>query len=216
MSGETVMNALAGYGVVPVIAIESAAAAVPMADAMIAGGLPVAEITFRTDAAADVIKALADSRPDLIVGAGTVLTVENVQRAVDCGAKFAVAPGFNPVVVAKAVELGLPFAPGVATPSDIEGALAMGCRVLKFFPAGALGGVKTLAAISAPYKHTGVKFIPTGGVSPANLAEFVAAPSVMAVGGTWVAKTDLIAAGDWDAITANCKAAMEIVAAARA
>lgn len=215
MAESTIMDQLAARGVVPVIAIESADAALPMADAMIAGGLPVAEITFRTDAAADVIKTLTDKRPDMVVGAGTVLTVENVQRAFDCGARFAVSPGFNPAVVAKAMEIGLPFSPGVATPSDIEGALALGCRDLKFFPAGALGGVNTLKAISAPYKHLGVRFVPTGGVSLSNMAEYLALDSVLAVGGTWVAKTDAIAAGDWDAITANCAEAVKTAAAAR-
>jgi len=215
MTNETVLSQLAEYGVIPVVAIESVESAVPLADAMIAGGLPVAEITFRTDAAAGVMKALTSERPDMLVGAGTVLTVENLERACDCGAKFAVSPGFNPAVVARAAELGVPFTPGVMTPTDIEAALTAGCRVLKFFPAGAVGGIKTIEAIAAPYKHTGVKFVPTGGVKPDNLAEYLSSDSVMAVGGTWVAKKDAIAAGDWDAIAANCKDAITIVASVR-
>lgn len=216
MTSETVLTQLAHYGVIPVIAIDSVDAALPLADAMIAGGLPVAEITFRTEAAADVMKVMTAERPDLIVGAGTVLTVENLQRAHASGAKFAVAPGFNPAVVKRAQELGLPFAPGVMTPTDVEAALSLGCKVLKFFPAGAAGGVKTISAVAAPYKHTGVKFIPTGGVKPDNLAEYLSVDCVMAVGGTWIAKKDAIAAGDWAAITANCKEAMELVAKIRA
>jgi len=216
MTSETVLTQLAHCGVIPVIAIDSVASALPLADAMIAGGLPVAEITFRTDAAADVMEALTAERPDLLVGAGTVLTVANLERAHASGAKFAVAPGFNPAVVTRAAELGLPFAPGVMTPTDIEAALALGCKVLKYFPAGAMGGIKTINAVAAPYKHSRVKFVPTGGVKPDNLAEYIASDIIMAVGGTWIAKTDAIAAGDWGAITANCKEAMAIVQSVRA
>jgi len=207
---------IAELGVVPVIAIESVEAARPMADALIAGGLPIAEITFRTDAAADVIKALKESHPDLLLGAGTVLTVENIERAVACGTTFAVAPGLNPAVVTRAAELGIPFAPGVATPSDIEAGLALGCKTLKFFPAGQMGGVPMLKALSGPYRHTGVKFVPTGGVKPDNLAEYLSVDTVAACGGTWLVKKDVLAAGDWDAITQACKDALAIVAQARA
>jgi 2-dehydro-3-deoxyphosphogluconate aldolase / (4S)-4-hydroxy-2-oxoglutarate aldolase len=191
--------------VVPVIAIDDARQAVPLADALIAGGLPVAEITFRTEAAAQVIEVLSKERPGLLVGAGTVLTVDNLKRAVDCGARFAVAPGLNPKVLAAALELGFPFAPGVMTPSDVEIALDLGARVLKFFPAEAAGGLRMLSSLAAPYAHTGVKFIPTGGITAANFGDYLAQRCVLAVGGTWIAQKADIAAGRWDLIRGNCE-----------
>ena len=207
----SILDKLAEYGVIPVIAIESVEHALPLADALIEGGLPVAEITFRTDAAADVISLLADKRPELILGAGTVLTPENMQRAKDCGATFAVAPGLNPDVVKKAQEIDLPFVPGINNPTDIETALSLGCKTLKFFPAEASGGIKYLNAISTPYKHTGVKFIPTGGVNENNLSSYLQLPVILACGGTWIAKNDDMVAGNWDQITSRCKNVAEIV-----
>jgi len=211
----TVLDRVAELGVVPVIAIDSAAHALPLADALLAGGLPVVEITFRTAAAAEVIRILAKERPDLITGAGTVLTPETVKIAVDAGARFAVAPGLNPRVVKAAQELGLPFVPGIANPSDIEAGLELGCRLLKFFPAEALGGTKLLSALSAPYKHTGVRFMPTGGASTANLESYLKIDTVAAVGGTWIAKKEDMAEGKWDLIAHRCREARAIVAAAR-
>ena len=174
-----VLDKLSKYGVVPVIAIESVESALPLADALIEAGLPVAEITFRTDAAADAISRLAKERPELILGAGTVLTLENMQKAKDCGATFAVAPGLNPDVIKKAQDIGLPFVPGISNPTDIEAALSLGCRTLKFFPAEACGGIEFLNAISAPYKHTGIKFIPTGGININNLKDYLEMPTVL-------------------------------------
>ena len=211
----TVLDRIAGFGVVPVIAIDSAAHALPLADALLAGGLPVVEITFRTSAAAEVIRILAKERPALIVGAGTVLSPETAQIAFDAGARFAVAPGLNPRVVQAALELGLPFVPGVANPSDIEAGLELGCRLLKFFPAEALGGTHMLSALSAPYAHTGVRFMPTGGASPSNLAAYLKIDTVAAVGGTWIAKKEDLADGRWDAIIQRCREATALVATAR-
>jgi len=212
MTSQEVQDFIYKLGVVPVVAIDSADAAIPFADALIAGGLPLAEITFRTKAAADVMRTLRDERPDVLVGAGTVLTVDHVYLAKECGAKFAVAPGFNPEVVKAAMEIGLPFAPGIMTPSDVEGALAMGLKFMKFFPAGDAGGPKMLKSLSGPYAHTGVKFMPTGGVTVANLCDYLAIPTVLAVGGTWIAKSDAIAAGDWSGIAENCRAALKTIA----
>jgi 2-dehydro-3-deoxyphosphogluconate aldolase/(4S)-4-hydroxy-2-oxoglutarate aldolase len=206
---------ISGFGVVPVIAIDSIAHALPLADALLSGGLPVVEITFRTKAAADVIRLLSKERPELIVGAGTVLTPETAQTAVDAGARFAVAPGLNPRVVNAAGELNLPFVPGVANPTDIEAALDLGCKLLKFFPAEALGGTKLLSALAAPYKHTGIRFMPTGGASPANLGAYLALDTVAAVGGTWIAKQEDMSAGRWDEVASRCREARAIVAAAR-
>jgi 2-dehydro-3-deoxyphosphogluconate aldolase/(4S)-4-hydroxy-2-oxoglutarate aldolase len=197
--------------VVPVIAIENAEAALLLADALIAGGLPVIEVTFRTAAAADVIRLLARERPQMLVGAGTVLTDENLLAAKSCGATFAVSPGFNHRIVRRAADIGMPFAPGVATPTDIELALAEGCRFLKFFPAEALGGVPMLEALSAPYQHTGVRFMPTGGVTPANLELYLRVKTVAMVGGTWLAKKEDLANGNWAAITERCRVTREAV-----
>ncbi len=210
-----VLERVAEAGVVPVIAIDSVAHALPLADALLAGGLPVVEITFRTAAAADVLRLLARERPQLTLGAGTVLSPETVQVARDAGATFAVAPGLNPRVVQAAQELGLPFVPGVANPSDIEAGLDLGCRLLKFFPAEALGGVRLLEALSAPYRHTGVRFMPTGGASPANLPAYLAVKTVAAVGGTWIAKPEDLAGGNWEAVAQRCREAVAAVRAAR-
>ena len=212
---EEIFSRVAQLSVVPVIAIENPEAAIPLADALIAGGLPVVEITFRTAAAAEVIRRIAKERPQLIVGAGTVLTAANIEAAKASGAAFAVAPGLNPHTVKQAQAAGLPFLPGVATPSDIELGLSLGCKLLKFFPAEANGGVPMLEALSAPYKHTGVRFMPTGGVNTANLESYLKLDTVAAVGGTWIAKKEDLAGGKWDDVRDRCKAALEIVAKAR-
>lgn len=213
---EEIFNRVAQLGVVPVIAIENVEAAIPLADALIAGGLPVVEVTFRTAAAAEVIRKMAKERPQLIVGAGTVLTAANLEAAKSSGAAFAVAPGLNPQTVKQAQAMGLPFVPGVATPSDIEAGLSLGCKLLKFFPAEANGGVGMIEALSAPYKHTGVRFMPTGGVSTTNLENYLKIDTVAAVGGTWIAKKEDLAEGKWDDVSQRCRAALEIVAKARA
>ena len=198
-------------GILPVIAIQSAEDALPMADAMIEGGLPCAEITFRTEAAAEVLTTLKKERPELILGAGTVLTAENLRRAKDAGAQFGVAPGLNPKILEEAEKLGIPFIPGVVTPSEVEQALSFGVKMLKFFPAEASGGIGMIKALYVPYGHTGVQFMPTGGVKPDNLADYLSSEAVPFAGGTWIAKKDVIAAKKWDTIRENCKAAVELV-----
>ena len=195
-------------GVIPVVAIQDAQDAMQLADTLMEGGLPCAEITFRTAAAIDAMRIMADRR-DILVGAGTVLKVDQVKAAVDVGAKFMVSPGFNPKVVAYCVENDITITPGISTPSDIEAALEFGLEVLKFFPAGAFGGLKTLKAMSGPY--TTVRFIPTGGVSPQNLTEYLSFNKVLACGGTWVAKSALISEGNFDQILANAKEAVGLV-----
>ena len=208
---ESVYERIAALRVVPVVAVESVESAIPFADALIAGGLPIAEITFRTAAAADVIRLLSKERPELLVGAGTVTTPEQARAAQACGAQFAVAPGFNPAVVKAAQAIGLPFSPGVMTPSDIEGAVAAGVTRLKFFPAGAAGGIPMLKSLAAPYAHLGVKFIPTGGISLTNLGDYLGESSVIAAGGTWLATQAAISNGQWDTITANCREVCQLV-----
>jgi len=202
-------------GVVPVIAIESKELALPMADALVKGGLPVAEITFRTDAAADVISLLKKERPDIFLGAGTITAVDQLLRARDCGAVFGVSPGFNPMVVKKAVEIGFPLFPGVLTPSEIEQGLSMGLKVLKYFPAEASGGIPMLKAVSAPYGHLGVRFIPTGGISIENLEDYLKLPQVIVCGGTWIAKKEVISAKKWDTIERNAAEVVNLVSRLR-
>jgi len=194
-----------------VLAIEAVEAALPLADALLEGGLPVAEITFRTAAAAAVIAAVVRHRPAMLVGAGTVLSAESVDAAKRAGARFAVAPGLNPIVVQYAAKAGLPFAPGVCTPSEIERALELGCRTVKFFPAEASGGVEMVKALAAPYAHVGIRFLPTGGVNAGNLASYLSLEAVAAVGGTWIAKPDDLLAGRWSTIRERCREAVEIV-----
>ncbi len=198
-------------GVVPVIAIESPEMALPLADALIEGGLPVAEITFRTSAAAEVISSLKKKRPGLLLGAGTILSVENLVRAGECGAVFGVAPGLNPAIVKKAVEIGFPFFPGVMTPSEIEQGLSFGINVLKFFPAEASGGIAMLKAVAAPYGHLGVRFIPTGGCNIRNLEDYLRLPQVLVVGGTWIASREMISGGKWDEIRKNASDVASVV-----
>jgi 2-dehydro-3-deoxyphosphogluconate aldolase/(4S)-4-hydroxy-2-oxoglutarate aldolase len=215
-SVEQIGRTIDQLGIVPVIAIEDPKAAIPLADALIDGGLPIAEITFRTSAAQQVIETLARERPTLLVGAGTVLSYSNLQVARTAGARFAFAPGFNPEMARAARELGMPFVPGVATPSEIEQALTLGCRVLKFFPSEDLGGVRMLSSLAGPYGHTGVKFVPTGGVSPTNLEAYLACNVVTAVGGSWLARKEDLAAGNWQAIRQRCEEAVAIVRKVRA
>lgn len=184
--------------IVPVISIEHAADAPALGEALLAGGLPIAEITFRTDAAEASIRALA-RRGDLLVGAGTVLNVRTAQRALNAGAKFIVSPGFNPKVVSWCLKARVPITPGVATPTDIEMALDHGLSVVKFFPAEALGGLKMLKAIAAPFAM--MRFIPTGGIDASNLAEYLRFPRVLACGGSWMVTKELLAQKRFDQVT---------------
>lgn len=199
---------VAAIGVVPVIAIEEVNHAEPLADALLEAGLGVVEITFRTGAAADVMARLSETRPEILVGAGTVLSPDAVTRAVEAGAAFGLAPGFDPEVVTAAAEAGLPFAPGVMTPSDISLATARGCRLMKFFPAVSAGGPSMLKNIAAPFAHLGVSFIPTGGVGLETMGEWLSLPQISAVGGTWIARPEDMRAGDWQGITDKARAAL--------
>jgi 2-dehydro-3-deoxyphosphogluconate aldolase/(4S)-4-hydroxy-2-oxoglutarate aldolase len=204
------IDLIAGLGVVPVIAIERASDAVALADALLEGGLPVAEITFRTDAAADVLAAIRDARPELCIGAGTILDRPNLKKAIASGARFGLAPGFDPDIVDAAKTENLPFCPGIMTPSDLTLAAARGVRLAKFFPAGVAGGPKALAGISAPFAHLGIRFIPTGGVTEATIGEWLALRQVIAVGGTWIAKTEDIREGRFKDIAKNAAAAVKV------
>ncbi|MDD6030622.1 MAG: bifunctional 4-hydroxy-2-oxoglutarate aldolase/2-dehydro-3-deoxy-phosphogluconate aldolase [Kiritimatiellae bacterium] len=187
-------------GIIPVIVIEDEAQAVPLARALVKGGLPVLEVTFRTKAAAGAIAAIAREVPEAVVGAGTLLTPAMVKAAKAAGATFGVAPGFDPVVVQAAKDADLPFCPGVATASELSQALTAGAPMVKFFPAEAAGGVKMIKNLLGAFRFTGVKFMPTGGVNLSNVGEYLAVPEIVCCGGTWIVPKDALKAGDWAAI----------------
>lgn len=193
-----VIEQIYGIGIVPVIALDDAKDAEPLAKALCEGGLPCAEVTFRTDAAEESIRIMSEKFPDMLVGAGTVLTTGQVDRAVGAGAKFIVSPGLNPNVVKYCVDKKIPIVPGTSNPSDVEAALELGLDVVKFFPAEAAGGIEMIKAMSAPY--TKVRFMPTGGVNAGNLKDYLDFPKIIACGGTWMVKKDLISAGKFDEI----------------
>ncbi len=203
----TILEQLASHRLVPVIALQSADHAAPLAESLIAGGLPVAEVTFRTAAAAESIKIMAQNK-DLLVGAGTVLKIDQVKEAVDNGATYIISPGFSPKVVGYCVENNIPVTPGISNPTDIEMALDLGLETVKFFPAEAMGGLKTLKAISAPYGM--MRFIPTGGITETNLLDYLAFPKVIACGGSWMVPSDKIAEGKMDEVTALIASAVKL------
>ena len=195
-----IVETLGKAGIVPVIVIEKEEQAVPLAKALVKGGLPVLEVTFRTKAAAGAIAAIKRDVPEAVLGAGTLLTPEMVKAAKAAGAVFGVAPGFDPAVMAAAKAEGLPMCPGIATASELSQALTAGCAMVKFFPAEAAGGVKMIKNLLGAFRFTGVKFMPTGGVKPENVADYLAVPEVVCCGGTWVVPKDALAAGDYAAI----------------
>ncbi len=203
----SILDQLASHRLVPVIALQDAAHAAPLAESLITGGLPVAEVTFRTAAAAESIKIMAQNK-DLLVGAGTVLKIDQVKQAVDNGATYIISPGFNPKVVRYCVENNIPVTPGISNPTDIEMALDHGLTAVKFFPAEAMGGLKTLKAIAAPYGM--MRFIPTGGITEKNLLDYLAFPKVLACGGSWMVPTDKIAEGKFDEVTALIASAVAL------
>ena len=202
----TILAELEKIGIVPVIKIDDAEKAVPLAKALMAGGIPCAELTFRTAQAEDAIRRIAKEVPEMLTGAGTVLTIDQVDRAVDAGARFIVSPGFNPKVVEYCVRKGIVIAPGCANPSDVEQALEMGLEAVKFFPAEQAGGLEYLKAISAPYPN--LKFMPTGGINAGNIARYIAFDKIIACGGSWMAGADLINAGEFEKITALSREAV--------
>jgi len=188
-------------GIIAVLIIERVGDAVPLARALLAGGVDVMELTLRTEAALGALKEIRANVPEMLAGVGTILTPGQVAEVKAAGAGFGVSPGFNRRVTEAAIEAGLPFAPGVATPSDIEGALECGCRLLKFFPCEPSGGLPFLKAMSAPYLHLGVQFVPLGGLHANNMGAYLADPMIPAVGGSWLAPKEAIRSGDWAEIT---------------
>ena len=197
-----VVETLKSAGIIPVIVIEDEEKAVPLANALVDGGLPVLEVTFRTKAAAGAIRRISSEVPGAVVGAGTLLTKEQVTAAKEAGAVFGVAPGFDPAIVAHAQSIGLPMVPGVATASELSQALTAGVPMVKFFPAEAAGGVKMIKNLLGAFRFTGVKFMPTGGINAENVKDYLAVPEIVACGGTWIVPKDALAGDDWARIRA--------------
>ena len=210
---DKVLEQIQEIGIVPVVVLNDAKDAEPLAKALCDGGLACAEVTFRTAAAEESIRIMSEKFPDMLVGAGTVLTTEQVDRAVAAGAKFIVSPGLNPRIVKYCVDKGILITPGCANPSDIEQALEQGLEVVKFFPAEAAGGLKMVKAMAAPY--VGVKFMPTGGINQNNVREYLAYDRILACGGSWMVKSDLVDAGKFDEIEKLARECVDIVKESR-
>lgn len=206
---KTIAEQFYEYGVVPVVVLEEAKDALPLAKALVEGGLPCAEVTFRTEAAEESIRLMSEKYPEMLVGAGTVLTTKQVDRAAAAGAKFIVSPGFDPEIVDYCLEKKIPVFPGCITPSEVAQAVKRGLEVVKFFPAEQAGGVAMIKAMAAPY--TTVKFMPTGGISAKNLEEYLSVPKIVACGGSWMVKGDLIDSGQFDKIEEMTREAVDLV-----
>ncbi len=210
---KTIAEQFYEHGVVPVVVLEEVKDALPLAAALVEGGLPCAEVTFRTEAAEESIRLMSEKYPEMLVGAGTVLTIEQVDRAVTAGAKFIVSPGFDPEIVDYCLEKKIPVFPGCITPSEVAQAVKRGLQVVKFFPAEQAGGVAMIKAMAAPY--TMVKFMPTGGISAKNLADYLSFGKILCCGGSWMVKGDLIKNGEFDKIRELTKEAVELAAKIR-
>ena len=204
-----VLEKLGQYGIVPVVVLNDSKDAAPLADALCDGGLACAEVTFRTETAADSIRIMTEKHPEMLVGAGTVLTTKQVDEAVKAGARFIVSPGLNPTVVKYCIEKNIPITPGVATPSEMEQAIELGLNLVKFFPAEPSGGLAMINAVAAPY--TMLKFMPTGGINPNNVKDYLNSDKIFACGGSWMVKGNLINNGDFDKIKELTKEAVNIV-----
>jgi 2-dehydro-3-deoxyphosphogluconate aldolase/(4S)-4-hydroxy-2-oxoglutarate aldolase len=206
----TILQQIAKFRLIPMVVLDKAEHASGFRDVLVSGGLPIAEITFRTPAAEEAVRTLAKGG-DVLVGAGTILSIEQADRAIDAGAQFLVAPGTNPEIVEHVLRRGVPFVPGVATPSEIELATSLGAEVLKFFPAETIGGIPALKAFAGPYPNA--RFIPTGGITPELLPNYLRLKSVVACGGSWLAPRELLAAGRFDSIAALIEQAKKLLAA---
>ena len=205
MFPEAILNRLANCKVVAGFSVDHIDDAVPLANALLAGGIDVIELTLRTEAGIDATRAISTEVPEILVGVGTILAPEQAVQVKEAGAHFGVSPGLNPRVIKAAKAVELPFAPGIATPSDIEAAIELDCRFVKYFPAAALGGVAYLRSMSAPYAHLGIQYFRMGGLNAANMNEYLAEPNVPAIGGSWIVQKDLVKNKDWAAITTRAQ-----------
>jgi len=205
---KNVVEFLFKYRIVPVLILPDIERGLKVCEILLENSLPVAEITFRTSVAASIIKEVSKRFPEILLGAGTILNVDDLKVAVDAGAKFAVSPGTNPKILAESVNLEMPFFPGISTPSDIERALEFNCKIFKFFPAEPLGGLKMLNSIAAPYRHLGVKFIPLGGINLQNMQEYLKSQDVIAIGGSWLLEKDILENENWARFSENIKLAI--------
>jgi len=201
--------------IVAVLVVDSAKDAVRLAETLLEGGVKSMELTLRTDVAVQALKEIKKNVPSMNAGVGTVIFKEQVAQIIEAGADFAVSPGFNPTVAEEALKMKLPFAPGVATPSDIEGAVSMGFRILKFFPAEPIGGLAYLKSMAAPYRHLGLRFVPLGGLNAGNLGSYLENPLIGAIGGSWIAPREAIREGNWEAIRMNAQEVARIAAEVR-
>jgi len=204
------MKRIGKLRIIPIFAPEKPEQAVQVASALQEAGLDILEITFRSPVAEQAVRAVLKEYPDMLVGAGTLLAVDQLQRAVEAGAKFGVSPGFSEVVTAKAFDMNLPFLPGVLSPSEISRALALGCKLLKFYPTEVMGGLRLLETLSTPFAHTGVKLVPTGGITAENAPGYLALPIVTAVAGSWLAPPDVVKSEDWKQVKRLATAALNL------
>ena len=204
-----VLKQMSEFGIIPVVVLNDTKDAEPLGKALVEGGIPCAEVTFRTEAAEECIRIMAEKFPEMLVGAGTILTTEQVDRAVAAGAKFIVSPGLNPKVVQYCIDKNIPVTPDIITPGEMEQAIELGLEVVKFFPAESFGGLKTIKSMAAPYNK--MKFMPTGGISPSNVREYLAFDKIIACGGSWMVAGNLVKEGKFDEITRLVAEAAEIV-----
>lgn len=212
---QELLDRLTSAGVVAGFSVNDVRHAAPIAKALLAGGVGAVELMLRTSAGIEAVRSIREEAPDILLGVGTILDPEDVKNVAAAGAHFGVAPGFNPRVVQAAGEAGLPFAPGIATPTELEGALELDCRFFKLFPAGPLGGTGYLRALAAPYKHLGVRFFPLGGLNAENMSDYLREPTVAAIGGSWIVHNDLVEREDWASITARAAEAQRLMTQAR-
>lgn len=208
---DALLQRLRKSGVVAGFSVEKVEHAVPLCRALLAGGIDVIELTLRSAAGMDGVRAICTEVPEICVGVGTILTPEQAKEVKATRAAFGVAPGMNPRVIKAAQEAGLPFAPGICTPSDLEAAIELGCRFVKFFPAEAMGGVSYLRSMAAPYKHLGIQYFPLGGLNAANMLEYLKEPNVPTIGGSWIVRPELVAKADWAGITASAASVVQIL-----
>jgi 2-dehydro-3-deoxyphosphogluconate aldolase/(4S)-4-hydroxy-2-oxoglutarate aldolase len=211
MFSKELIKHLERSGIVAGFSVEQVEHAVPIAEALLDGGIDCVELTLRTDTALDAVKSIADHVPDILLGVGTILIPEQVDQVKQAGAHFGVSPGMNPRVIRAAEEVGLPFAPGICTPSDLEAAIELGCRFVKFFPAEASGGVKYLKSMAAPYRHLGIQYFPLGGLNADNMMDYLTLDNVPTIGGSWIVDKGLVENNDWDGLSTRATEVREMI-----